>query len=68
MTCPDCEKARANARAAGHRDWKTGVCYDHAGVRWEALMARHSPAERAIIERLADGIEAAGRAALEGGE
>lgn len=56
-TCPKCEQSRQNAKAAGHRDWATGVCYDHAGISWDDLMARHTPAERAEIERLADGIE-----------
>lgn len=24
--CADCEISRRNAKAAGHRDWRTGVC------------------------------------------
>lgn len=30
--CAACEAARANAKAAGHRDWRDGVCFEHAGV------------------------------------
>ena len=32
--CPDCLISRANAKAWGHRDWKTGVCGECAWTTW----------------------------------
>lgn len=28
--CHDCERSRLGAKEAGHRNWRTGVCYEHA--------------------------------------
>lgn len=55
----ECERSRQSAKAAGHRDWAAGVCFDHAGTSWEEFMATLPAAERAEVERLADGLEAA---------
>jgi hypothetical protein len=48
MTCTGCETSRANAKTAGHRDWREGVCFDHAGIStdsdaWRELMADVTP-------------------------
>lgn len=33
--CPDCIVQRQHAKAAGHRDWKAGVCGECAWTTWE---------------------------------
>lgn len=48
MTCAACETSRATARAAGHRDWREGVCFECAGIStdsdaWRELMADVTP-------------------------
>lgn len=55
MTCASCETSRTNARAAGHRDWREGVCFDCAGIRtdsevWRELVADVTPE---MVERAA---------------
>ena len=55
MTCATCEIARANAKAAGHRNWREGVCFDCAGIStdsdaWRELMADVKPE---MVERAA---------------
>lgn len=37
--CSKCDETRERARAAGFRDWRKGVCYDHAGVSLDVLQA-----------------------------
>lgn len=44
--CPKCVQSRENARAAGHRDWKDGVCGDHAGVVLDDEAPFEADAER----------------------
>ena len=43
MTCQACETSRAYSKAAGHRDWRRGVCWDHAAFDLD------SPAGRALM-------------------
>lgn len=33
--CPDCIIQRQHAKAAGHRDWASGVCGECAWTTWE---------------------------------
>jgi len=33
--CPDCIVQRQHAKAAGHRDWREGVCGECAWTTWE---------------------------------
>jgi len=33
--CPDCIAQRQHAKAAGHRDWKAGVCGECAWTTFE---------------------------------
>lgn len=46
MTCTACEAGRLNAKAAGHRDWREGVCWDHAAFDLD------SPEGRALMADL----------------
>lgn len=46
MTCATCEAGRLNAKAAGHRDWREGVCWDHAAFDLD------SPEGRALMADL----------------
>lgn len=46
MTCPACETGRLNAKAAGHRDWRDGVCWTHAAFDLD------SPEGRALMADL----------------
>ncbi|WP_291753220.1 hypothetical protein [Brevundimonas sp.] len=48
MRCAKCEMTRANAKAAGHRDWKKGVCFDCAAFDLD------SPEGRAIMADVSD--------------
>jgi hypothetical protein len=38
-SCAKCEASKANAKAAGHRDWHRGECFDCAGVDLDAYFA-----------------------------
>lgn len=55
MTCPACATSRANAKAAGHRDWRHGVCFEHAAVNLDDVWARlgYVPDERMVAAELA---------------
>ena len=55
MTCQACNTSRANAKAAGHRDWRRGVCWDHAAVSLDDIWARlgYVPDERMVAAELA---------------
>lgn len=55
MTCQACETARAYSKAAGHRDWRRGVCFDHAAVSLDDVWARlgYVPDERMVALELA---------------
>nr|WP_303683015.1 hypothetical protein [Brevundimonas naejangsanensis] len=46
MTCAACETSRRSAEAAGHRDWRDGVCWDHAAFDLD------SPEGRALMADL----------------
>lgn len=41
MTCSACATSRLNAKAAGHRDWREGVCWTHAAVDLDSWLAEH---------------------------
>lgn len=55
MTCSKCDIARANAKAAGHRDWREGVCFDCAAVDIDECFARigYVPDEARVARELA---------------
>lgn len=55
MSCQACETARAYSKAAGHRDWHRGVCWDHAAVSLDDVWARlgYVPDERMVATELA---------------
>ena len=59
--CPKCEVGRANAKAAGHRDWREGVCFDCAGCSLDEIWARlgYVPDEAAVARELEKMIGAA---------
>ncbi|KKC39531.1 hypothetical protein WH87_04890 [Devosia epidermidihirudinis] len=40
QACAACEAGRRSAKAAGHRDWALGVCFDHAGISWERWLSK----------------------------
>ena len=40
MTCAACEAGRLNAKAAGHSDWREGVCWDHAAFDLDSSEGR----------------------------
>lgn len=51
--CPQCEEARHNAKAAGHRSWATGVCFDHAGLSLEDWVSSLPPQQQQQIQQAA---------------
>lgn len=55
IACSKCDTARANARGAGHRDWREGACFDCAAGDLDAIFARigYVPNETAVARELA---------------
>ena len=55
MTCQACETSRAYSKAAGHCDWRRGVCWDHAAVNLDDVWARlgYVPDEASVARELA---------------
>lgn len=53
--CLKCDAARANARAAGHRDWREGACFDCAAGDLGVIFASigYVPDEAAVARELA---------------
>lgn len=54
-TCAKCDVAQANAKAAGHRDWREGACFHCAGVDLDEYFASigYVPNEAAVARELA---------------
>lgn len=47
MTCAPCHIAQQRARSSGFKDWREGVCFEHAAVELDAwLKERGAPADQ----------------------
>lgn len=54
-TCPNCDAACLRAKAAGHRDWREGACFDCAAGDLGVIFSRigYVPDEAAVARELA---------------